>query len=229
MPLPEVGPLRVGLVQAPQGGLVFAHLDERGEPQGVPATLARAYAAQHGLAIAWTMLPNSGALTDALAADTLDLGFMPIDDHRRTRVAFGPAYYELESTWLAMPGVTVVDQPHIRTIGIADTTTIRAATRTLQHTTPTPVATVDEALERLRTGQADALALSRDVLGQIAHLVPGAHILPGGFQRTGIAIAVPPNRPETLARATAFLTQAKSDGTVRSAFHAFGFTEEPIA
>ena len=221
--------LKVGLVQAPRGGLVFAHLDEHGEPQGVPATLARAYAAEHGLAIAWTMLPNSGALTDALAAGTVDLGFMPIDDHRRTRVAFGPAYYELESTWLAMPGITEVDAPHVRTIGIADTTTIRAASRTLRHTTPTPVATVDEALDRLRTSQADALALSRDVLGQIAHLVPGAHILEGGFQRTGIAVAVPPGPPEALARATTFLEVAKADGTVRRAFDAFGFEAEPIA
>ena len=87
----------------------------------------------------------------------------------------------------------------MRVVGVADTTTIRASARSLHRTQPVPIRGVDEAVAMLRDGRADALALSRDSLDQLAPTVPGSHIVEGGFQRTMIAIAVPPGRPAALA------------------------------
>ena len=87
---------------------------------------------------------------------------------------------------------------------------------------PEAIRGVDEAVGRLAAGTIDALAVSRDSLNQIVAGIPGARVLPGAFQRTVIAVAVPPGRGEALAVADAWLAGAKRDGTVRRAFDAVG-------
>ena len=51
----------------------------------------------------------------------------------------------------------------------------------------------------LRAGTADAFALSRNSLPPFVADFPGSRIVDGGFQQTGIAVAVPKGRPEALA------------------------------
>ena len=228
------GTLRVGVVRAPQAGVFFAAVGPDGRPRGVTVDLGAALAAGLGLPASDVVFPNSGECTDAVASGAVDVAFMPVDPARSARVAFGPAYAAIESTYLvsAASGIAAlaeVDAPGRRVVGIADTTTIRAATRSLTATRPVPIRGVDEAVAMLREGGADALALSRDSLEQIAPSVPGSRIVEGGFQRTTIAIAVPPGRPEALAAATAFLERAKRDGTVRRAFDALGLAHEALA
>jgi len=91
--------------------------------------------------------------------------FVPIDEERRKRLDFGPAYFIIESTYLVPAGSDIkslseVDRPSIRVIGIADTATIRAAARSLKNAKIAAVKSVSEATEMLRTGKADALALT---------------------------------------------------------------------
>jgi polar amino acid transport system substrate-binding protein len=233
-PLAPTGPLRAGLVQAPTAGVFFIHVDDEGFPCGVTVDLATALATSLGLDVAFTIFPNSGECTDAVANAGVDVAFMPVDASRAARVAFGPAYYLLESTYLVSEASGIqslgdVDNPHIRVVGIADTTTIRASTRSLKNTTPVAIRGVDEAIAMLHDGRADALALSRDSLNQVQPGIPGSRITPGGFQQTTISIAVPPGRPEALAAATTFLEAAKQDGTVRRALDTLGLVHEAVA
>ena len=228
------GTLRIGLVEGAAAGAVFVSLGADGRATGVTATLGAALARHLALPFETTIYPNSGECTEALAEARIDVSFMPVDAHRQTRVAFGPAYYLLESTFMVSEASGLatlgdVDQPHVRVIGIADTTTIRAATRALRHTTPTPIRAVPDAVAMLRDGQADALALSRDSLAQLLPTMPGARITPGGFQQTTISIAVPPGRAHALAAVTAFLSAAKQDGTVRQAFQEIGLPTGSLA
>ncbi len=232
--LAPAGTLRVGVVQAPRAGVFFVAIDPDGAPRGVTVDLGAALAAAAGVPARHVVFPNSGECTDAVAAGTVDVAFMPVDPARSARVAFGPAYAVIESTYLVAPtsGIATldeVDRPGRRVVGIADTTTIRASSRTLAATRPMPVRSVDEAIAMLRAGEADALALSRDSLEQIAPTIPGSRIVAGGFQRTTISIAVPPGRPAALAAATAFLEGARRDGTVRRAFAALGLSPEALA
>jgi polar amino acid transport system substrate-binding protein len=122
-----------------------------------------------------------------------------------------------------------VDRPDVRVVGIANTTTIRAAARSLKKTTISAVASVEEAMSLLHTDKADAFALSRDSLPPFAAQLPGSRIVDGGFQQTAISIAVPKNRPNALAYVTAFLRQAKASGSVRRALDKAGFPNEPVA
>lgn len=232
--LAPTGTLRVGVVRAPQAGVFFVAVDKAGTARGVTVDLGAALGAQLGVPVSDTVFPNSGELTDAVAAGRVDVAFMPVDPARSARVAFGPGYYDLESTYLvtAASGIATledVDRPGVRVVGIADTTTIRAAGRSLHQIQPVPIRGVEEAIAMLRDGRADALALSRDSLAQVAPTIPGSHIVEGGFQRTSVAIAVPPGRAGALATASTFLDRAKRDGTVRRALDDLGLAHEPVA
>jgi len=78
-------------------------------------------------------------------------------------------------------------------------------------------------------GKADAFALSRDSLPPFVAQLPGSRMVEGGFQFTGVAIAVPKGRPQALACVTAFLEKAKKSGTVRRAFERAGLTHLDVA
>ena len=95
------GALRAGLVEAPSPGLIFVSRRPEGGLDGVTAILVADLAASLGLTLAPFLFPNSGAAAEALRAGAVDVAFMPVDETRRRMVAFGPGYYDLESTYLA--------------------------------------------------------------------------------------------------------------------------------
>ena len=140
------------------------------------------------------LYPNSGQATDAVESGAVDVSFMPVDEERRQRIAFGPDYVRAESTYMVTAAcgaktVEDVDKAGMRVIGIANTTTIRAAKRTLKNTTISPVTSVEEAVAMLRDGKADAFALGRNSLPTYVKQIPGSRMVDGAFQQIGIAIA----------------------------------------
>jgi polar amino acid transport system substrate-binding protein len=228
------GKLRVGVVAAPAMSAFFVVQDTAGAPHGVTVDLGAALAQRLGVPVEFVVAPNSGIVTDALAAGTIDVAFMPVDEERKARIDFGPAYFVVESTYLvtAASGIATlaaVDRAGVRVVGVANTTTIRSAARTLKHTTVTAACSVDEAMTMMRLGTADAFALSHDSLPPLAAGLPGSRILDGGFQRTVIAIAVPKGWAQALKDATAFMEDAKTSGAVRRALDAAGFKDAPVA
>jgi polar amino acid transport system substrate-binding protein len=231
--LAPTGKLRVGLVFAPVMSTFFVVKDEAGKPKGVTVDIAEALGKKLSLPVEFVLYPNSGQATDAVESGAVDVSFMPVDEERKARIAFGPDYVRAESTYMvtaASGAKTVgdVDKAGMRVIGIANTTTIRAATRTLKNTTISPVTSVGDAVAMLREGKADAFALGRDSLPPYVKQVPGSRITDGEFQQIGIAIATQKNKPAALAALTDFMTGAKKDGTVRKALDKAGF-EEPVA
>jgi polar amino acid transport system substrate-binding protein len=229
------GALMVGVVEAPIAGTFFVAKDKgTGKLRGVTIELGAALARKLGVPVEYRVFPNSGECTEATHSGKVAVAFMPMDEERRGRVAFGPAYYLLESTYLVsgasgIATLAEVDQPRVRVVGIANTTTIRASARTLKHTQPMPARSVEEAVGMIRSDLADALALSRDSLETFLAELPGARIVDGGFQQTGIAVAVPQNRPAALAYVATFLEEAKASGLVHKALEAVGMTSEGLA
>jgi polar amino acid transport system substrate-binding protein len=227
------GKLRVGLVYAPSMSAFFVVKDADGTPRGVTADIADALGKHLRVPVEYVLFPNSGLATDATESGAVDVSFMPVDEERRKRVAFGPNYVLAESTYMATSAsgaktVEDVDRPGMRVIGIANTTTIRAAGRSLKNTTISPVTSVDEAVTAMRDGKADAFALSRDSLPTYVKQIPGSRITDGAFQRMGIAIAVTKGKPHALAAVTEFLEDAKKSGIVRNALDRAGF-DDPVA
>lgn len=232
--LNPTGTLRVGVVFAPQASALFVEKDAGGAPRGITVDLGNELAQKLNVPIEFMVAPNTGLLTDALASAAIDVAFMPVDDERRKRLDFGPAYCLVESTYLVtgpagLKTLADVDQPHVRVVGIANTTTIRAAGRSLKNTQPIAATSIEEAVMMLRAGKADAFALGRDSLPAFLPEFPGSRIVDGGFQQTGIAIAVPKGRPLALAYVSAFLDNAKASGSVRRAMDKIGFKDLQVA
>ena len=228
------GQLRFGVVFAPKMSALFVIKEADGSPRGIAADLGNALAQKLGVPIDFMVAPNTGVLTDALADARIDAAFMPVDDERRKRLDFGPAYCAVESTYMvtAASGIETlaqVDRPDVRVVGIANTTTIRASARTLKETQPVAAASIDDALALLRDGKADAFAMGRDSLQDFVKMFPGARIMAGGFQQTVIAIAVPKGRPAALATVTKFMEEAKASGAVRRAMDRAGMQDLAVA
>src|SRR5215470_8520154 len=129
--LAPTGKLRVALVFAPEKSIFFVVQDAAGKPDGVTADLAAALGRKLGLPVEYVLFPNSGLATDATESGAVDVSFMPVDEERKRRIAFGPAYVQAESTYMVTGAtgaktVADVDKAGMRVIGIANTTTIRA-------------------------------------------------------------------------------------------------------
>ena len=231
--LAPTGTLRVGVVFAPTMSTFFVVKDADGKPRGVTVDLGETLAKTLNLPVAFVLYPNSGQATDAVESGAVDVSFMPVDEERKTRIAFGPDYVRAESTYMVTAAsgaktVADVDKAGMRVIGIANTTTIRAAGRTLRNTTISPVTSVDDAMTAMKEGTADAFALGRDTLPAYVAQVPGSRITDGQFQQMGVAIAVQKGKPEALIAVTDFMNEAKRNGTVRAALDKGGFND-PVA
>jgi len=232
--LAPTGRLRGGVVIAPAKTGFFAIKDGQGAPHGVTVDLLRFLSGETKLPLDMQLYDNSGQVTDAVASGACDVAFMPQDAARAARVAFGPRYLMIESTYLVPAGSAIqsiedVNRAGVRVIAIANTTTMRSARRSSPNASVREVPSVDAMMRLARTGEGDAFALSKDSFASLLPDLRGARVLAGNFQETGIAVAVPPGRPRALAAATALLGEAKRAGIVRRALDSAGFKDTAVA
>src|SRR5882762_5346324 len=216
------GKLRVAIAISPAGGAFWSTKTETGYA-GVPVDLGREMAAQLGVPVEYVAHNNSGQIVDAVSKGTWDITFLPKDTEREGRMAFGPIYEVADATYIVKPGSSVtnfatLDQPGIKVVAVANTTTMRGAIAHLKNAKVTGYRTFDEIFILLKSGEVDAFALAREQLDAMASKIPGSRVLDEAFRQTTRAIAVPPNHPLALVFATKFMTEAISNGTLRKAF-----------
>ena len=232
--LAPTGKLRGGVVVSPAASAFFAIKDGKGDVKGVTIDLVRAFAVTLKLPLELQVYENSGQVTDAVASGACDLAFMPRDATREGKVDFGPAYYVIGSTYLVPAGSKIqnideVNRPGVRIVAISNTTTARSARRTAPNASVEEVPSVELMTAMAAKGQGDAFALSHDSFAGLLPKLPGARVLPGNFQQTGIAVAVPKGRPAALKLATGLIEDAKKSGQVRRALDAAGFKDAKVA
>jgi polar amino acid transport system substrate-binding protein len=228
------GKLRVGVAYAPVSTPIFVAKDTAGNVHGVPLDLGNALAKTLGVPIEIVVVGTTGELTDACSSGAIDIGFMPADDERRTRVDFSPPYFVIESTYLvaghsAIETLAEVDRREVTVVGIAGSTTMRAAVRSLNNAKVVPARSLDEAMGMMKAGTAQAFALTHDALPTLQKQLPGSRILDGAFQTTGVAIAVQKDHPAALEYVKDFVESAKANGLVRRAFDDAGLNLLPVA
>jgi polar amino acid transport system substrate-binding protein len=232
--LAPTGKLRGGVVVSPAASAFFAINDAKGEVRGVTVDLLRAFAEALKRPLELHIFSNSGQLTDAVAKGECDVAFMPQDAERAKKVDFGPAYYFIASTYLVPAGSTIksideVNRPGVRIVAISNTTTARSARRTAPNASVQEVPSVDQMTDMARKRAGDAFALSHDSFAGLLPKLPGARVLPGNFQQTGIAVAVPKGRGPALKLASGLIEDAKKSGLVRRALDRAGFTDAEVA
>jgi polar amino acid transport system substrate-binding protein len=232
--LAPTGKLRVGVAYAPAVTPLFVTKDAAGQPHGVSLDIVTALGKAAGVPLDVLVAATTGELTDAVAAGKIDIGVMPADDERKQRVDFSSAYFIIESTYLVASGSDIktiadADRPDVTIVGVANSTTIRAAGRTAKSAKVVAAKTVDEAIGMLKAGTAQAFALTHDALPPLQKMLPGSRILDGAFQTTGVGLALQKNHPAALAFVTRFVDDAKANGTVRRALDNAGLQGLPVA
>src|ERR1700686_2581957 len=227
------GKLRVAIAISPAGGAFWCTKNEAGGYAGVPVDLGKEMAAQLGVPVEYVAHQNSGQITDAASKGTWDVTFLPKDPERETKMSFGPNYAVADATYIVKAGSSAtdfntLDQPGIKVAAVNNTTTMRGAIAHLKNAKVVGYQTYDEIFALLKNGEIDAFALSRDQLNAMAKKLPGTRVLDETFKQTVTAVAVPLNHPLALEFATRFMTDAKSNGTLRKAFDNNGLKDTPL-
>ena len=122
-----------------------------------------------------------------------------------------------------------VNRPGVRIVAISNTTTARSARRTAPNASLQEVPSVDQMTDMAGKGEGDAFALSHNSFAGLLPKLPGARVLAGNFQQTGIAVAVPKGRAGALKLVSGLLDDAKTSGAVRRALDAAGFKDAVVA
>jgi len=225
--LTPTGKLRFGVVAGPERTEFFVVKNADGQPEGVTVDLARELARRLAVPVEFKVASSPLELTELLLGGKIDATIMPPDKWGRRRVDFGTDYFVDRSTYMVPDGSRIktigdVDFRRVRVIAVEGTTTDRSASGQLRNTRVNPVGSIDEALEMLRTRQADALAFTHASLAPLVPRVPGARVLDGSFGRVGLAFAVPKNRLYALDYVAIFTEHAKASGIVQRAFENAG-------
>jgi polar amino acid transport system substrate-binding protein len=231
--LAPTGTLRVGIAVAPTVGAGNVARGADGSYRGIAIDLGNELGKKLGVPVAFVPYANSGALTDAVEGGAWDIAFLPADAERKKHVDFGSAHIVLQSTYLVGPDSPIktladVDKAGVRVMGVEKTATARAAAASLKATTIGHVKTADELFDLLKTGKADAIALSRESLLSLQAQLPGSRVLDGAYLNSYVAVAVPKQRTAGLAYASAFVDSAIASGSVRRALDNAGLKTSQI-
>lgn len=190
-----------------------------GEPDGVSPGMARAIADRLGVAIQYMPFPRPGELADAVGS--WDIGLIGAEPQRAEKIAFTPAYAEIEATYLVrgdspITALAQVDQP-----GIRIAVTARAAydlwlARNIHKATLIRAETLDGAFEIFQREKLEVLAGLKPRLLSDAEALPGARLLDGNFTTVQQAIGTARANEAAAAWLGAFVAEAKASGLVAS-------------
>lgn len=213
----QAGALRTGLGL---GSLTTATRNTAtGEVKGPALELGRALAARIGVPFVSVEYPRPGAVIDGLRGNAWDIAILIIDPVRAEQVDFSNPFMQTDLTYLVASGSTIqtvadADQAGIRiAVARGDTSDLQLS-RTLKRAELVRTDSIAAALELLRTGSVNAMALNRPSLIAQSAALPGSRVLSDGFADITSGIAVPKGHEDRLAYINEFIEEAKASGLV---------------
>ena len=233
--LAPTGKLRVAVAVGPSPSALWTVRDATtSKPKGVPVELGTAMAAKLGVPVELVEHESSGAIVAARDKGSWDVTFLPVDEDRKKVLDIGAPYHLLQSTYLIAPGSKInslaeANRSGVRIAIVDGTATGRASVSASPSATTVKVKNPDEAVELMRAGRLDAIALSRESVGGLVDVLPGSRVLDEAFLNSTTAVAVPKNRPAALAFVTEFIEEAKTQGLVRRALDSMGLKSSQVA
>ncbi|GAC1348584.1 MAG: transporter substrate-binding domain-containing protein [Acetobacteraceae bacterium] len=157
-----------------------------GDPDGVAPDMARAIAERLGVDVRYVPFPRPGDLADAADDNVWDICLIGAEPARAEKIAFTPAYVEIESTYMVPPGselhsIADVDQPGIRIAVAARTAYGLWLDRNIKHAELAHSDSLDASFEQFVRDGLDALAGLKPRLLTDVQRMAGARILDGKF------------------------------------------------
>jgi polar amino acid transport system substrate-binding protein len=215
--LVQSGALRVGVGL---GSLTTAMKDPAtGEVKGPALELGRALADKIGGKFVPVEYPRPGAVIDGLRTNGWDVTVLIVDPVRAEQVDFSNPTLQSDLTYLVAAGSTMqsvadADQPGVRIGAARGDSSDLTLTRMLKHGELVRTDSIAAALDLLRTGGVNAIALNRPSLIALSATLPGSRVLSDGFADFYSAAAVPKGHDGWLAYINEFVEDAKASGLV---------------
>jgi polar amino acid transport system substrate-binding protein len=192
---------------------------DAGDPVGVAPDMARAIGERLGVGVKYVPYPKPGELADAAGSDAWDIGLIGAEPARAERIAFTPAYVEIEATYLVPAGSNVrtiadVDQPGVRIAVSARSAYDLWLTRNIKHAKLVRSDERNSALELFLKDGLEAMAGLRPALLSDIQKVPGGQILGGKFTAVQQAIGTERKNDSAAVFLREFVEEAKASGLV---------------
>ena len=215
--LAPTGVLRAGINTS--NGLLVTGMSPSGDPQGVAPDMAAEIAKRLALPVAYVKFDRPSKLADAAGTNQWDIGLIGAEPARAEKIAFTPAYCEIEATYLVQPGsafnsVAEVDRPGARIAVRAGSAYDLWLARNIKHAKVLRSDTADGPLDQFVAERLDALAGLRPQLLADVKKVPGARILPGNFTAVQQAIGTAKPNAAGAEFLCTFVADAKRSGLV---------------
>ncbi|HEY7607843.1 MAG TPA: transporter substrate-binding domain-containing protein [Alphaproteobacteria bacterium] len=215
--LAPTGVLRAGINLS--NFLLVTGTSPSGDPEGVAPDMAREIAARLGVPVAYVTFATPGELADAAERNVWDIGLIGAEPARAEKIAFTPAYVEIEATYLVpagspLRGIGEVDRAGVRIAVTARTAYDLWLARNIKHATLVRSNSIDGSFRQFVDEKLDALAGLKPRLLKDAAALPGARILDGRF--TAVQQAIGTARANTVGAEflRRFVAEAKSSGLV---------------
>ena len=215
--LAPTGTLRVGINLS--NFLLVTGKTAWGDPVGVAPDMGVEIARRLGVPVKYITFKTPGELADMAATDTWDIGLIGAEPQRAAKIAFSPAYCEIEATYIVPAGSPIKTLADVDKPGVRIAVTARAAyglwlERNIKQAKLVGTDTLDSATDTFIADKLEALAgLKPKLLTDIAK-VPGGKILDGHFMTVQQAIGTARANSAAAPWLHAFAEEAKASGFV---------------
>ena len=155
--------------------------------------MAREIASRLGVPVKFVAYASPGELADAAEANVWDIGLIGAEPQRAEKIAFTPAYVEIEATYLVPAGsklasIAEVDRPGIRIAVFGRSAYGLWLERNVRQATLVRGDSIDASYKLFIDEKCDALAGLKPRLLKDVQALPGARILAGRFSAVQQAI-----------------------------------------
>jgi polar amino acid transport system substrate-binding protein len=173
-----------------------------------------------GIALEVVGYPTPARVMTGLKAGECDVAFLGIEPSRVRELAFSPAMFEFDYTYLVPAGSTIrsaadADRSGIDIAVVEGHASALALARVLRQARMVSAPMPEEAFDILRLGKAQALAFPRDVLFGYAARLPGSRVLDDAYGVNRVGMAMRAGDPGKLACISEFVEEIKASGFVQ--------------
>lgn len=215
--LAPTGVLRAGINLS--NFLLVSGRSASGEPEGVAPDMVREIARRLRVAPKFVTFPSPGELADAAEKNVWDIGLIGAEPQRAEKIAFTPAYVEIEATYLVPAGSMLATIAEVDRAGVRIAVFGRSAyglwlDRNIKQATLVRGDSIDSSYRLFVDGKLDALAGLKPRLLKDVTTLSGARILEGRFTAVQQAIGTPRSNAAGAEFLRQFVAEAKASGLV---------------
>ena len=199
--------------------LLVTRRSPSGDPEGVAPDMAREIASRLGVPVAYVPYARPGELADAAGSGVWDIGLIGAEPARAEKIAFTPAYVEIEATYLVPAGSPLKTVTDVDRAGVRIAVTARSAydlwlERNIKNAELVRSEGGDATFKQFVDDKLDALAGLRPRLLEDVEKLPGARILDGQFSAVQQAVGTARKNTASATFLRDFVEEAKASGLV---------------